>query len=398
MLINRKNILSRFSRNLEWASGIDLATAWATPNGGLRSLWDRAQSRRLRVRAVVGLRGSVTKPEALRTLADLGELRSADESQPFFHPKVYIFRRGSRSVAWIGSANFTFRGFGGNEEALFETSNTETVEDWFGQLWDQCSPLDECAINDYANSTERNRPEFPTSSVRPPVMIDSARLSLLTGANNWRNYVVALEQCDRWWGWWNQGRANHHSWSVLGETCSWSQMIQDLHEVIKREDWLTLDDRDKKRLLGQEGGSWALLGSTRPKALKTVFGARREQIQETVRRAVAIEDADFPNEAVKAYEALVKIKWIREGTASRLLALARPDRFVSLNGASKNQLGKLFGFEKVETLWRPSNYGRLLEEIYDQPWFREPAPQDAREETICWMRAALLDSFVYEPA
>ena len=39
-----------------------------------------------------------------------------------------------------GSANFTSGGFGMNEEALFETTDAQTVARWFDQLWDQCSP------------------------------------------------------------------------------------------------------------------------------------------------------------------------------------------------------------------------------------------------------------------
>ncbi len=61
MLITHENILHRFSQNLEWATGIDLATAWANSNGGLRelkALKDRTAS--LEVRSVVGLWGNTT--------------------------------------------------------------------------------------------------------------------------------------------------------------------------------------------------------------------------------------------------------------------------------------------------------------------------------------------------
>ncbi|MDE2926188.1 MAG: phospholipase D family protein [Acidobacteriota bacterium] len=174
-LITRKDIRIRFSQNLEWASEIDLATAWATPNEGLCSL--RRQNPRLKVRAIVGLSGNITDPDALRELADMGELlagpasgdkRSGDKR--LFHPKVYIFRGASRSRAWIGSANFTCRGFGGNEEVLFETSDTEDVECWFDRLWKQCkcTPLDESAIKSYEDHRKENPPRQPSSSWKPP--------------------------------------------------------------------------------------------------------------------------------------------------------------------------------------------------------------------------------------
>ena len=38
MLINQENIQQHFDENREWATEIDLETAWATSNAGLRSL------------------------------------------------------------------------------------------------------------------------------------------------------------------------------------------------------------------------------------------------------------------------------------------------------------------------------------------------------------------------
>ena len=50
MLITHENILRRFTENLVWATGIDLATAWATSNGGLRALQDQNDRCRLLAR------------------------------------------------------------------------------------------------------------------------------------------------------------------------------------------------------------------------------------------------------------------------------------------------------------------------------------------------------------
>ena len=127
MLINHENIQLCFRDNLAWATGIDVATAWATSNAGLHALQiDRVPP--LRIRAVVGLSGHSTDPATLVTLAGIGELRTIDESR-LFHPKVYVFHGKDKSVAWVGSANFTSGGFGKNEELLFETSETKAVED-----------------------------------------------------------------------------------------------------------------------------------------------------------------------------------------------------------------------------------------------------------------------------
>ena len=158
MLIDPGTIAGRCEENLNWAKRLDLVSAWATEHDGLRLLEERAEQG-LQVRAIVGLWNYITEPKALRRLDRLGKLRLAGGGRRF-HPKVYIFRGTNKSVAWIGSANFTCRGFGGNEEVLFETSNTEAVGCWFNQLWEECYPLDESDIHDYEAHRRKNPKQF----------------------------------------------------------------------------------------------------------------------------------------------------------------------------------------------------------------------------------------------
>ena len=387
MLINHENIQRCFKKNLAWATGIDVASAWATSNAGLRALQiDRATP--LRIRAVVGLSGHSTDPATLGTLADIGELRTIDKSR-LFHPKVYVFYGKGKSVAWVGSANFTSGGFGRNEELLFETSDTKAVEAWFSQLWERCGPLDEDILVQYENKhAEWRKLNLPCHLAPIPEKDGLEPLQLLQNVSDWRSYVDALERCNNWW-------QAHHSWSVLGDTYSWSETIQVLHDVVKRKDWRVVSEYDRKRLLGytREKGGWALLGGMRAPSVGTVFGRDRENIKQVVLGVTEFADDDFPHKAVKAYEELLNFKWVGSGIATRLLTLARPDRFVSLNNASRKGLATSFDLAP-STLDHPKNYGRLLEVIYNQDWYREPAPES--ESTISWMRAALLDCFVYK--
>ena len=161
MLVTEDDILLRFLEHLSWATEIDLATAWATSNQGLRTL--QQQLPPPQVRAVVGLWGNLTDPFALRMLANVGQLRGADPGRRF-HPKVFIFRGGGRSVAWVGSANFTSGGFGMNEEALFETCDTQSVRTG-SMLWKHCDPLDNDAIDAYAESRKDSPPPPPSVSM-----------------------------------------------------------------------------------------------------------------------------------------------------------------------------------------------------------------------------------------
>ena len=381
MLITDDEILPRFLEHLSWATEIDLATAWATNHKGLRAL---KQQPTTRVRAVVGLWGNQTDPCALRTLADIGQLHRGDTGR-LFHPKVFIFRSANKSVAWVGSANFTSGGFCINEEALFETSDTESVQHWFNGLWEDTGPLDKDAIAAYAKSRKLNPPPPPP---RPPITSDFNPLQLLEGVGDWRSYYEALVQCDCWW-------SNRHPWSVLGKQNSLRETVEVLHDVIRQPDWGELDEDSRRRLLGlTHNENWALLGRMRHNALHTVFGANREAIQDIVLGVVKANNDAFPQLAFKSYQALLKIYGVGPGIATRLLTLARPDRFVSVNNASRAGLGGFFGLAP-STLDKPKNYVRLLTTIYNQDWYRHPARSNADERAITRIRVALLDSFVY---
>ena len=386
MLITQEGILPRFRKHLSWATAIDLATAWATSHEGLKALQRQRPSPD--IRAVVGRWGNMTDPFALRTLARIGQLRGPDAGR-HFHPKVLIFRDGGKSVAWVGSANFTSGGFGMNDEAVFETTDTESVQSWFDDLWERTDALDAAAINAYAEARRNNPPPRPPAP-RPPDTLDQIPLQLFEGVTDWQSYVAALEQCDAWW-------SHHQSWSVLGEQSSWRETAEVLNDVVAQTDWGKLDQYDRLRLLGlTRGGNWALFGRMRPSALGTVFGTDLKAIQNVMRRVIAAADSAFPQLAFDSYRALLDIDGIGPGIATRLLTLARPDRFVSVNGASKEGLANTFGLART-TLDNPSNYASLLAAIYEQDWYRTPAPEKARELAIWRIRVALLDSFVYLP-
>ena len=156
MLIDPGTIAGRFEENLEWANRLDLVSAWATEHDGLRLLEERA-NQGLQVRAIVGLWNYITEPEALRRLDRLGKLRLAGGGRRF-HPKVYLFLGQGRTSAWIGSANFTAGGFAINEEAVFESGDAESVTSWFKNLWRECGPLDENAIDEYEQARKKNPP------------------------------------------------------------------------------------------------------------------------------------------------------------------------------------------------------------------------------------------------
>ena len=139
---------TRFTALLRKACSVDIATAWATPGEHLQALDDAAASRDVKVRAIVGISGNATHPDALEELSRItaGDLRIVPKRDRLFHPKLYLFEWHEGGIvkrhAWIGSANFTRAGFGGysnaNEEIMLEVGPGERADalaDWFQERW-----------------------------------------------------------------------------------------------------------------------------------------------------------------------------------------------------------------------------------------------------------------------
>ena len=413
MFLTTGALETRFEERLAGADRVDIATAWATCGPVLEMLCKAAKKKRVKVRAIVGTYGNATHPDALERLRDIGELRLVAGNRTMFHPKVYIFRATKGNCAWIGSANFTGAGFARNEEAVHETEDVAGAVEWFRRRWTKCGPLDPGAIEAYRT---RRRKQGVSRSLAGLVGRSESgtgdRLAYLREANSWKQYVRALKKCEE--SWLDEG----YGWSVLKKTCSYVHTIEEGKEIARRTSWIGITDEERTILLGLRddvNGTWGLLGSLGGAGkVNGIFnrstiaanGVILGRVRDAVDVVISARDRDFPDVAVKALEQIDGEKRFSYGTATRLLALARPDKLVSVNKGSRYGLARVFGVSKDSgkgldlsptTLGEPENYRLLLERLYAAPWYRGPPGRSKRERQLWNMRAALVDSFVYVP-
>lgn len=413
MFLTTGALKSRFKKRLAGADRIEIATAWATCGPILEMLCKAAKKKGIKVRAIVGTYGNATHPDAIERLRDIGELRLVEGNRAMFHPKVYIFKAAKGDCAWIGSANFTGAGFARNEEAVHETEDVAGAVDWFKQRWKDCGPLDHGAIEAYR---KRRRKQGVSRSLSGLVgRSESAtgdRLTYLREADSWKEYLRALRKCEE--SWLNEG----YGWSVLGQTFSYVHTIEEGKEIARRRSWVGITDEERTTLLGlRDGvnGTWGLLGSLRGAGqVNGIFKHSRiaansailGRVRDAIEVVIDARERDFPDVAVEALEEISDEERFSYGAATRLLALARPDRLVSVNRGARNGLARVFGIRegsrksadlRPTTLGRPENYRRLLERLYESPWFDDTPSRGGRERQLWNMRAALVDSFVYVP-
>ncbi|OWV16837.1 hypothetical protein B7990_11155 [Fibrobacter sp. UWB4] len=88
--------------------------------------------------------------------------------ESFFHPKVYLFKKDKKSSAYVGSANYTERGFSSNAELTLQTKNIaecKKINNWFNDLWkNSCSPITAemiaCRTNELAQKHHTPLPDM----------------------------------------------------------------------------------------------------------------------------------------------------------------------------------------------------------------------------------------------
>ena len=397
--------LERFVELVDKAKRIDIAVAWASSCDEIKAL----AASDAEIRAVVGTSGNSTNPSTLRHLTEFAELRIPPNNPPqIFHPKYYFFH-GEKTVCWVGSANLTKGGFGGNVELIHEFNLTRKEDrEWFECLWADLNPDPWPAILEYE---ERYTP--PQRTLRPAPPREDADLPSLADIDTWEQFVEGLRVYDEY----HRYHEDSYGFDVLGETHSWLHTISTGHEIVLLNNWTNLTLRECRILRGftandDREGIWGLLGTVRgggayifnPAHMPEVEPVRI-QIQEQITQAWR---ADADEVAAVGTDAMAAIWHLRHGedadrgigpaAATRWLALARPDRMVSVNNASACGLGEASGLpQNPEGL--ANVYADLLGWLHGQDWFNEfngGQPDNPEERDIWNRRAALVDVFVYD--
>ena len=403
-LIEGDQLLQRFSDRLVEATQVDIAVAWATSCGALEALHKRV-SEGTAMRIAVGVSGNVTVPTTLRRLqkSQSADLRIAPSPQyGIFHPKYFCFHGPDRTICWVGSANLTRRGFGGNNELVHEFDDSAGEgRHWFESLWNTLDTEPGPAIDDYEKRWKPRK-----CDPRPPPSGGTPELVPLSNQSTWDEFVGGLQTRDNYCRSQRQG----NRWDIFGLDHSYIHTISNGQEAARLPDWGNLAKRECNILLGRDDheGTWGLLGSLigagqvahvfKPESTPGV-GPVRAQIRHHVRQVVNATDNEIAHVAHRAVKAIVddndKLRGFGPASSTRLLTLARPDYLVSVNKKSAARLGKLSRQPQTsESLAK--NYDKLLNWVHAQPWFNARQPDDPSEREIWNCRAALLDAFVYE--
>lgn len=375
---------------------------WAVAWGSNGPMADRLLQNPDRiVRVVFGTHFCQTDPNLLQRLEPYPAARVMPQSgNGTFHPKVFCFRRGTELAAIIGSANFTRAAADRNAEAAVLLEGSEGDE-----------PLDSALEYVLArwNEAEEISPEFVAAYRRRYNATRAARAKLKAPPHLRRRPRRGVAQqplhdiLEMAWPEYEQtvrGAADAHG--VDGRLA----LLETAQRLLaERRQFASLSHDQRRAIAGIAGRTevegiddWGWFGSM------WGFGDLKNRVKENDQHLSAAleaipkygevtrEDFDrFCGEYVRAFEAMTRTGDV--ASASRFLAMKRPDYFVCVDTKNRKRMARDIGFVPT-TLDFAKYWETVIEPIMEAPWWGIARPRG--DSGRLWDgRVAMLDAIYY---
>lgn len=336
-------------------------------------------------KAVIGLHFYQTHPDFISTFKDRDRVRFFMETHGVFHDKIYLFSNSAKDwCAIIGSSNFTKGGFENNSECNVIISN---VEDKGGSIyksllrridisWKNAITFTDKMLDDYtdAYNHQKGKRDSLGSIVKTSKRdFDSSELTLMP----WDEYCALLRKTDRL------------------NTCL--DVLSDIQTLFNDYgSYANMNETERKQIAGFVGRNdvFAFFGTTKRNHR---FGLLIKSNDKRLAKAVDSipEDRDMTFNEYKKFISFFKDNWEDPlATATRLLAMKRPDAFLCVNGKNKKLLAKYLNIPYTN-LTLDNYWDLVVVPIRQASWY---TTKDIKQGKEYWpYRVALLDALIYEP-
>lgn len=400
LLSATKDVAKAFEDWCAKAEDIRVVTAWATTDCVACDCLTKARSKISTM--VIGLDFYTTSPSFLKSFRSVIRIGTAIKSATF-HPKLYLFQDRDSVCCIMGSSNFTSGGFGDNTELNICAEGTTTdpffqqLETFIDEQEKASEPISTAEIADYKDQYEklkaaRKRLAKFRASSKAQTKTHQTKQSEAAGDappeqlnRMWAEFVKIILAPKR------RARIDGGKPGNL-DYLQTAEHAQTLFSQYGKLANMPLRDRQFIGGTSDEGG-W--FGSMKGNGK---FGQRLNNNPASLDAALdhipakgPLKKADF-DAFVGAYQ------WKRAGvaTASRLMALKRPDLFLCVDSKNRSGIAEAFDVSQ-SSLYDFRGYWDLMQRIWRCAWWRAPQPTQGVERRIWNVRAAILDSIYYKP-
>jgi HKD family nuclease len=396
-LLESAAIARRLTSLIQKHDSISIAVAW----GDLTGVAETLVTNKAKFGSVLfGLDFCATDPDLIDELVDVPNAFVAKKRSGCFHPKIFYFQTGTKAEVIVGSANFTNGGLGKNLEASVHVKG-DAQDAFFGQVRAQLNryePLHRRITQPLANSYRRqakvaDKTPRPKGPVMPDEGDDWERINSPLATMTWKEFVRLVRKDKR----------------PLSKRMGLIREVQKM--FVRTASFADLSIAEWKAVAGLLGKSeaedegldgfeWGWFGSmSRATEFSKAVGLQEPAIAQAIdlvpKRGGVTKDQfdDYVQTFKRALPTSVASNPI--ATATRLLAMKRPDFFVCVDAGNKPALAKALAFAPT-TINLDNYWDRIIEPIQQAPWYNEPRPVGPNREL--WdARVAMLDAIYYAP-
>ncbi|WP_175722292.1 phospholipase D family protein [Burkholderia ambifaria] len=372
---------------------IAIATAWASADTDVFKALVRHEEKI--AKAVIGTHFYQTHPDVLDQFVGSSRVKFILQPDGVFHPKVYIFWEGDTWEVIIGSPNLTVGALTKNSElSVLITSNDgrnalkQEIEDVIGNHWAQAETLRQAEADSYRKLWKLKKRELSkVADIYGERLTTKPAVQSKVMSMEWDDYLAEVKK--------DKTHGFKERLALLKEVREYFQTYAHFNDM-------DLGVRKGIAGLPSKGKAiknWAWFGSM--KGAMTYSG----QINAgNPAYSLALDRIPLVGEVTKKhYDAYIAqyLKAYQNGkdglaTATRLLAMKRPDVFLCVDAKNKTKLAKDVGMTRADRL----DYDRYWEEVVlrlnQSPWWQSPEPSDPIEQEAWHARAAMLDAIFYE--
>ncbi len=381
-----------FSNLLRTHQNVAFAVAWASAE---TQVFKQLLSNSSQItKAIIGIHFYQTHPDVLKAFVGSPSVRFVLQPDGVFHPKMYLFWSSTNWEALVGSANLTTGALTRNSEAMLSISSSDEgsselkqqLSELVDTYWEQAVQMEERKAEQYrelwatrqrfvrrlASQYGENRPS------KTP--FESSVMSM-----SWTQFLSEVKN------------DAHHGFK---ERC---ELLQRAHcAFTNHKNFASMESGIRKTIAGLPNGfdtRWAWFGSM------SGLGYFHQAVNNNnIHLSLALDNIPAKGEVARfQYQAYLD-EFIQAfpnkgraiGSATRLLAMKRPDQFVCFDSKNKEKLCKDFGIAQANM-----NFDRywveIIERIMDSPWWNVHRPADKEDGQVWDSRAAMLDAIFYDP-
>lgn len=370
---------------------IAIATAWASANNGIFNALVKNKKRIYR--AVIGTHFYQTNPDVLEQFVDSTNVRFILQPNGVFHPKIYLFWNSKAWEIIVGSPNLTDGALNKNSELSIlitsEDGQRELKQEIINVIhgyWAKANTISQSDADNYRRLWDFKKPKLEKiadlfggySATKPAVQ--SRVMSM-----DWANYLAEIKK-DK----------THGFDERFGLITSINQYFKEYQHFNK------MPLAVRKGIAGLPNDiieHWGWFGSMKGAGTFASL-IHRENAEISLALDKIPISGNITNQHYESYidEYRKAFPEGRDGlaTATRLLAMKRPDVFFCVDAQNKRKLVKDIGIMKANQIDYKRYWDEIIVRIMESPWWQSPEPSDPTEKSTWHARVAMLDVIYYE--